>query len=92
MILYKNIAVDIVNTIGKDNIASATHCATRLRLQVKDRQSIDDEKIRNISEVKGVFYHSGQYQIILGTGIVNKVYQAFMAEFQVAEVSKDEMT
>ena len=89
---YKNIAVDIVNTIGKDNIASATHCATRLRLQVKDRQSIDDEKIRNISEVKGVFYHSGQYQIILGTGIVNKVYQAFMAEFQVAEVSKDEMT
>ncbi|VTN08521.1 PTS system beta-glucoside-specific transporter subunits IIABC [Raoultella terrigena] len=41
---YKNIAVDIVNTIGKDNIASATHCATRLRLQVKDREAIDDEK------------------------------------------------
>nr|VUD30908.1 PTS system protein [Raoultella sp. NCTC 9187] len=64
---YKNIAVDIVNTIGKDNIASATHCATRLRLQVKDREAIDDEKIRQIGEVKGVFYNSGQYQIILGT-------------------------
>lgn len=89
---YKNIAVDIVNTIGKDNIASATHCATRLRLQVKDREAIDDEKIRQIGEVKGVFYNSGQYQIILGTGIVNKVYQAFVEEFQVAEVSKDEMS
>lgn len=88
---FKDIAVDIVNIIGKDNITSATHCATRLRLQVKDHQSIDDEKIRSISEVKGVFYNSGQYQIILGTGIVNKVYQEFVKEFQVAEVSKDEM-
>ena len=52
---YKNIAIEIVNTIGKENISSATHCATRLRLQVKDRQKIDDEIIRNISEVKGVF-------------------------------------
>lgn len=42
--------------------------------------------------MKGVFYNSGQYQIILGTGIVNKVYQAFVEEFQVAEVSKDEMS
>ncbi|EPC3763365.1 PTS transporter subunit EIIC [Klebsiella michiganensis] len=89
---YKNIAVEIVNIIGKENIASATHCATRLRLQVKDRQKIDDDKIRNISEVKGVFFNAGQYQIILGTGIVNKVYQAFVNEFQVAEISKDEMT
>ena len=89
---YKNIAVEIVNTIGKENIASATHCATRLRLQVKDRQKIDDDKVRNISEVKGVFFNSGQYQIILGTGIVNKVYQEFVNEYQVAEVSKDEMT
>ncbi|KGA33835.1 PTS sugar transporter subunit IIA [Pectobacterium brasiliense] len=89
---YKNIAIEIVNTIGKENISSATHCATRLRLQVKDRQKIDDEIIRNISEVKGVFYSSGQYQVILGTGIVNKVYQEFVNEYQVAEVSKDEMT
>ncbi|VUS27873.1 PTS transporter subunit EIIC [Klebsiella grimontii] len=89
---YKNIAIEIVNTIGKENIASATHCATRLRLQVKDRQKIDDDRIRNISEVKGVFFNSGQYQIILGTGIVNKVYQEFVNEYQVAEISKDEMT
>ena len=56
---FKNIALEIVNTVGIDNIISATHCATRLRLQVKDRQRIDDERIRNISEVKGVFFNSG---------------------------------
>lgn len=89
---FKNIALEIVNTVGIDNIISATHCATRLRLQVKDRQRIDDERIRNISEVKGVFFNSGQYQIILGTGIVNKVYSEFSAAFNVSEVSKEEMS
>lgn len=89
---FKNIAVEIVNVIGVENIISATHCATRLRLQVKDRKRIDDEKIRNISEVKGVFFNSGQYQIILGVGIVNKVYSELAAAFNVSEVSKDEIT
>lgn len=71
---YEQIAKNIVEIVGKDNIVSATHCATRLRLIVKDRESIDDKKIENVDEVKGVFFTSGQYQIILGTGIVNKVY------------------
>ena len=88
---FKKIAVEIVDTIGIDNIISATHCATRLRLQVKDRERINDEKIRSISDVKGVFFNSGQYQIILGTGIVNKVYSEFAAAFNVTEVSKEEM-
>lgn len=91
MTKYKDIAVEIVDTIGIDNIISATHCATRLRLQVKDRQRIDDEKMRNIKEVKGVFFNAGQYQVILGTGIVNKVYSEFVAAFNVSEVSKEEM-
>lgn len=89
---YKNIAIELVNIIGRENIISATHCATRLRLQVKDRAQIDDEKIRNVSEVKGVFFNSGQYQVILGTGIVNKVYAEFMQAFNISEVSKDEMS
>lgn len=71
---YFNIAKAIVEVVGKENIVSATHCATRLRLMVKDRDAIDDKKIEKIDEVKGVFFTSGQYQIILGTGIVNKVY------------------
>lgn len=71
---YLGIAKAIVETVGRDNILSITHCATRLRLIVKDRALIDDSKVEKIDEVKGVFYTSGQYQIILGTGIVNKVY------------------
>lgn len=71
---YIKIAQDIIDVVGKDNILSATHCATRLRLIVKDREIIDDNLVEKIDEVKGGFYTSGQYQIILGTGIVNKVY------------------
>lgn len=71
---YTKIAQDIIDVVGKNNILSATHCATRLRLIVKDREKIDDNVVEKIDEVKGVFYTSGQYQIILGTGIVNKVY------------------
>lgn len=71
---YKKIATDILEIVGRDNIESATHCATRLRLVVKNREAIDTKKIENVDEVKGTFYNSGQYQIILGTGIVNKVF------------------
>lgn len=71
---YCKIANDIIEIIGKDNILSVTHCATRLRVMVKDREVINDNKMEKVAEVKGVFFTSGQYQIILGTGIVNKVY------------------
>ena len=72
---YKKIASDILSIVGPDNIISATHCATRLRLVVKNHESIDTKQIEKVDEVKGTFYNSGQYQIILGTGIVNKVYE-----------------
>lgn len=64
----------LIKIIGEDNIISITHCATRLRVMVKDREIINDKKVEKVDEVKGVFFTSGQYQIILGTGIVNKVY------------------
>ena len=78
---YKKIGESIVETVGLENIESITHCATRLRLEVSDRNQIDDKKIENIDQVKGVFFNSGQYQIILGTGVVNKVYEQIMLEF-----------
>lgn len=71
---YRKIAEEIIEHIGKENMLSVTHCATRLRIMVKDRDAIDDKKVEQVDEVKGVFFTSGQYQIILGTGIVNKVY------------------
>ena len=71
---YRDAAGRIVEAVGKDNILSATHCATRLRLIVKDKERIDEKKLQEIGMVKGTFFNAGQYQIILGTGIVNKVY------------------
>lgn len=72
---YKNIAEEILSAVGKDNIISHAHCATRLRLVVTDHQKIDDDTVSEIEGVKGVFFNGGQYQIILGTGLVNKVYK-----------------
>lgn len=86
---YNKIAREIIALIGEDNIISITHCATRLRVMVKDRDLIDDKKMEKVDEVKGVFFTSGQYQIILGTGIVNKVY-AEVENIGVKTLSKKE--
>lgn len=86
---YNKIAREIIALIGEDNIIFVTHCATRLRVMVKDRDLIDDKKMEKVDEVKGVFFTSGQYQIILGTGIVNKVY-AEVENIGVKTLSKKE--
>ncbi|MGX7107706.1 PTS transporter subunit EIIC [Hutsoniella sourekii] len=78
---YHKIGQEIIEKIQLENIESVTHCATRLRLEVADRDQIDDEVVEAIDQVKGVFYNAGQYQIILGTGLVNKVYQAIIEDF-----------
>jgi sucrose PTS system EIIBCA or EIIBC component len=59
---------------GMDNIKKMTHCATRLRIELYKDESFDQEKINMVEGVSGYFYKSGQHQIILGTGFVNKVY------------------
>ncbi|MDA6365908.1 glucose PTS transporter subunit EIIB, partial [Escherichia coli] len=56
-------------------VHSVAHCATRLRLMVNDKEKIDQERVESINKVKGAFFNSGQYQIIFGTGTVNKVYE-----------------
>ena len=71
---YRKAAEDIIRIVGKENIVSATHCATRLRLIVKDKEAINVKELEKLSLVKGTFFNAGQFQIILGTGIVNKVY------------------
>jgi sucrose PTS system EIIBCA or EIIBC component len=73
---YERIGKEIISVIGEDNIESYVHCATRLRFSVKNREKISDDDMEKIDEVKGVFYNAGQYQVILGTGTVNKVYNA----------------
>lgn len=72
---YKQIAESVVKCIGgQKNIKSVQHCATRLRLIVVDREVIDEKGIGNIEGVKGTFFTAGQFQIIFGTGHVNRVY------------------
>lgn len=65
---------------GKENIVSVMHCATRLRIVVTDREKIQVKEVENLDKVKGSFFNAGQYQIIFGTGLVNRVYEAVMKE------------
>ena len=62
---------------GMDNVRNAEHCATRLRLIINDKSKIDEKAIENIDGVKGQFFAAAQYQIILGTGFVDKVFAEF---------------
>lgn len=75
------VAKEILEHIGgKENIKSVEHCATRLRLILKDKEKINEKSIEAIEGVKGQFFAAAQYQIILGTGFVNKVYAAIVGE------------
>jgi PTS system sucrose-specific IIC component len=75
----KTLAKNIIELIGgKENIQSVAHCATRLRIIIIDKDKIKKDDVENLEKVKGSFFNSGQYQIILGTGLVNKVYDEVM--------------
>lgn len=76
---------------GKENIISAAHCATRLRLVIADNAKCKKEEIEEIEGVKGVFEAAGQLQVILGTGVVNKVYDEFLKQADIAAASKEEV-
>ncbi|MBR2564566.1 MAG: PTS beta-glucoside transporter subunit IIBCA [Paenibacillus sp.] len=72
----QRIAEQVIQAIGgKENISSFAHCATRLRIMVKDKEQIDQKQVENIDKVKGAFFNSGQYQIIFGTGTVNRIFE-----------------
>ena len=88
---YKKAASEVLQNIGgKDNIVSAAHCATRLRLVIADNGKVNKKELENATGVQGVFEAQGQLQIIFGTGTVNKVYDEFIALSGAAAVSKDE--
>ena len=71
----KDIAKAVIEAIGgRDNVSSVAHCATRLR-----EAKIDKDRVENLEKVQGAFFNSGQYQIIFGTGTVNKIYDEVVA-------------
>ena len=86
----KQIAKEVIEALGgRENVNSVAHCATRLRVMVKDENKINKEKAENIEKVQGAFFNSGQYQIIFGTGTVNKIYDEVVAQ-GLPTASKDE--
>ena len=87
----RDIAKAVVDALGgRDNVNSVAHCATRLRVMVKDEAKINKEAIENLEKVQGAFFNSGQYQIIFGTGTVNKMYDEVVA-LGLPTSSKDDM-
>lgn len=89
---YQKAASQVYRYIGgKENLISAAHCATRLRLVIGDNDKCDKDAVENIEGVSGVFFASGQLQIIFGTGTVNKVYDEFIKIAGITEATKDEV-
>ncbi len=89
---YNQTAAEILAHIGgKENLVSAAHCATRLRLVIADNAKCSKTALEEVDGVKGVFEASGQLQLIIGTGTVNKVYDEFIALAGVSAASKEEV-
>ncbi|WP_420068214.1 sucrose-specific PTS transporter subunit IIBC [Actinobacillus pleuropneumoniae] len=76
---------------GKSNITTLAHCATRLRLTLADESKVDKQAIENIEGVKGQFSTSGQYQIIFGSGTVNKVHAEMQKQMGIGDMSTSEV-
>ena len=89
---FPKIAEQVIEKLGgKNNIATAAHCATRLRIVLNDESKVDKEGIEAIEGVKGQFSVAGQYQIIFGSGTVNKVHEQLTKQLGIGYVSKTEI-
>lgn len=89
---YHNEAKAIVQAVGgEENIQAATHCVTRLRFALADNEKVNREALENMDIVKGVFLASGQFQVIIGQGTVDKVYQAMVKETGLSEATKEDV-
>ena len=89
---YRKCAQEIFQHVGgRENLVSAAHCATRLRLVIADNSKLDMKALEQVDGVKGVFSNAGQLQLILGTGTVNKVYDEFLAVSGMTAATKEEV-
>ena len=88
---HKSVAQRVLKDVGgAGNIVAAAHCATRLRLVLKNQDKVDQAAIDNDEDLKGSFLNAGQFQIIVGPGDVNEVHKHLIAA-GAPEVSKDEL-
>ncbi|HHX8435642.1 TPA: PTS trehalose transporter subunit IIBC [Vibrio diabolicus] len=74
---------------GPDNIASVSHCLTRLRFVLNDTDKADTKQLEALPMVKGCFTNAGQFQVVIGTE-VDEVYKVLIELSGKSEASKDE--
>ncbi|MGM0843765.1 MAG: PTS system trehalose-specific EIIBC component [Bacillota bacterium] len=92
MSVNRESVLEIIEAIGgKENINTATHCVTRLRLVLNDEGLVDKERLEDIDLVRGSFSTNGQFQIVIGQGTVDKVYKILAEETGVQEASKQDV-
>ena len=69
---YKKLAEEILIKIGGDeNISGLTHCATRLRFNLKDEGKAQTEALKKVNGVMGVISKGGQYQVVIGSDVAS---------------------
>ncbi|MDU5511965.1 sucrose-specific PTS transporter subunit IIBC [Enterococcus gilvus] len=88
---HQKVAAEVNKAVGEGNIQAAAHCATRLRLVLKDPSKVDHAALDNNEDVKGTFEANGQFQIIIGPGDVNKVYAELIKLTNVKEASTEDL-
>ena len=75
---YTDMSNELLKLIGgKDNVASVTHCATRLRIRLHDEDNVPVEEIKKLPGVLGLQKNVGEIQVIIGPA-VDDAYQEFM--------------
>ena len=88
----KKISQDIEKYVGgRENISGVAHCATRLRIVLKDNSLADLKKLENVDLVKGAFVAGDQIQLIFGPGLVNDVYEVFSKYVGIADMTLNEL-
>ncbi|WP_339194797.1 PTS system trehalose-specific EIIBC component [Aeribacillus sp. FSL W8-0870] len=92
MNISKQSVEKIVESVGgKENIVAATHCVTRLRFALKDEGKVDKEALESIDLVKGSFSANGQFQVVIGQGLVDKVYNEMVELTGIGRATKQEI-
>ncbi|WP_434751457.1 PTS system trehalose-specific EIIBC component [Paenibacillus amylolyticus] len=92
MAIDKKQVEEIIRAVGgKENIEAATHCVTRLRFALYDEDKVDTELLDQNDLVKGQFSSQGQYQVVIGPGLVDKVYEEMIQITGGERASKDEV-
>lgn len=87
----KELAKQIIDAVGgKENVKTLGHCMTRLRFTLKDMSRADDEAAKKVKGVKGISRAAGQYQMIIGTGVVDDYCSTIMQNYTFARATYDD--